>query len=218
MSDGVAAYYIFSIIKGASFMPEWLQQAISSFVGAGMGTTAVGWYIKTRIEAGVRERHMRLEADLQSQLEESKSKLARFAVEHQVKFSHLHTQRAEVVAQGYMVLRHLYDATRSYTSPAGEIEGNAREHLRIAVLQALEAAEDYLLPRLIYLPEKSAENTKSFLSLMNRNAGKFRVTVDTSADIPKIAAWQAVWNEVSKDGEQLLNELANDYREVLDVC
>ncbi|GEM_PF-5929238 len=189
-------------------MPEWLQSVLPYVGGIAGVLSAVFsgalWFGRKAYETR-----------LQTSLEKSKAELARFAVEHQVKFSYLYTKRAEVIEEGYAKLQNLFDAVNIYVSPLGAIHGNAREPDRIRVGELLSEVRGFWLPKVIYLSQESADSLEDFLKLLNGQAINFRLSVDRNDGVAIGNDWATIHDTVDKQGKALLRKLADDYRKIL---
>lgn len=198
-------------------MPEWLQIVLSSLGSGSVAVLGLSYVGKKYYEAQLTKSLELSKAELQRNLETSKAELARFSVEHQIRFSHLHTIRAEAIFEGYRKLKNLYDAVNIYTNPAGPIHDNAREGLRTAAGRAISDVEEFWNPRVIYLSKESANTLINFLDLLQSESIRFRFLVDTPNGVRSTNEWAEISKKVRDDGRQLLEQLADDYRKILGV-
>ena len=154
---------------------------------------------------------------LSRQLEAAKSEFARFSFEHQVKFSHLHIQRAEAIANAYELLTDLLDAAARYSSVL-ELSGmGSREERAQSLNKARVKLSEHLKSKMIYFPKDLAEKIEALQSEANSAIFDFVFKVDSvpPKDVDR-DAWGKAYTKVSKDLRLVLDALGDEFREILE--
>ena len=183
---------------------DW-ESLITSFIGASAGTGVVGAIVKSRFDGFVQER-----------LEKVRSIMLRETTEHQIRFSHLHQKRAEVLATAYQQLLELHSSAAALTSVLETPDMGTKEQRGERLNAAYREVFSYIPLHMIYLPELTAKKTQNFMDLIRENVIKFNIFVAVERGDINYERWTEAWKSISKDGTSLLNEIANDFRNLLD--
>jgi len=185
---------------------EWVQSVISALGGGAVVSGAVIYFLKRTHEARI-----------QKEMERLKSELSRFSVEHQIQFSHLHSKRAEAIAESYRLLGDMLRAAAAYTAEL-ELSGmGTRQERAVKASEALHAAKDYVLRSTIYFPKKTAKAVESLLKDANHALVKFQFTVDVgTGGVPNFEQWQKITNDLQDRLPAVMDSLSDEFRNLLD--
>ncbi|WP_298015633.1 hypothetical protein [uncultured Castellaniella sp.] len=185
---------------------DWLQSILSAVGGGGIVAVSASWLFKTTYESR-----------LQRQLEESKAELARFSVEHQIRFSHLHAKRAEAMAESYSLLNELMNAARAYTAVFEVSSMGTREDRAKIAGEAMQAVRGYIPGRLIYFPKPVASSIQELLTEINRNLVQFQFLVDDpEVKAERIQKWTEIAENMTSTLPTLLEAVADAFRDLLE--
>ena len=148
---------------------QFLASVISSLVASVFLTSVVIWLAKSVISNRLKEaikneydqklesHKAQLKAQTDIETEKLRSELRIASVEHEVTFSRLHEQRAQVISETYASLKHLFDCVEDYMKlfePAG---GTTREQRRAIATDAHLAFREKYSLKLIFFPKSTAD-------------------------------------------------------------
>jgi hypothetical protein len=186
---------------------EWWQVAITSLVSAIAGSGVVGYVAKSFFES-----------TLQKGADAFRAELGRAGIEHQIRFAHLHTKRAEAIAESYRVLATLRLAVGAYISPAQKLDSADGAERAKEAYGALIKAWEYIPTVEIYFPEATAKKTVSLFEKIHDHVTDFEIKVRSkslSGDLKVGKDWSGLNESFQQEVSDLLKSLAKDYRELL---
>ena len=142
--------------------------AVSSVLAGGLIWLSKSWIserlknsIKSEYDQKLETHKAQLKAQTDIEVEKFKSNLNIIAAEQSIKFSTLHTDRAEVIANTYALLKDVFFTIQDYVKifePAGD---KPRDERRQIAVDAYSAFRDYYPKKLIYLPKATAEKLEN---------------------------------------------------------
>ncbi len=169
----------------------------------------------------------RLKGELQmksaSAIEQLKSELQITTIEHQVRFSKLHENRAEVIAELYKNLVQAINANLSaafYKEMSGESE-KGKEF--IAAVVNLGEFYDYFNINRIYLSNHLCHMLDEMWGNLTAPTYKYRdfleKKISSGIDLgeEEIKAWDEAWNSMVDDIPPIRQVLENEFRSILGV-
>jgi hypothetical protein len=146
--------------------------AIGSTVGGGAVLLSVAaWLIKTALMSKLTQEteafKARLKADADVEIERLKSSLQKIAVEHQVRFSKLHSERAEAIAELYKRLVIVFSEGHIFVLTGGfPREGQREKYNEMA--HKIEDFCSYAEVHRIYLPESICALVDEFVNPLRK--------------------------------------------------
>ena len=154
---------------------------------------------------------------LTKDLEKFKGDLQLAAVEHQIRFSKLHENRATVLAELYRLLVVATGQTESFVSPfqkSGEIEKYNK------ALDAIAEYYRYFDQHRIYIPEVLCASLESFAKKLQAPAVNFGVHLrleqaNQASTAEKQKAWIDAWKSVQDDIPLVRKGLEMEFRKLL---
>ncbi len=116
--------------------------------------------IKNEYDEKMTTHKVELKAQSDVEIENLKSRLSIVATEHQVRFSKLHQERADVIAETYSLLKELYFRLGDYVK-IFELAGDAPKEKRCDdAAEAHKQFHGYYPKKLIFLPKKTAKKVQ----------------------------------------------------------
>jgi hypothetical protein len=171
--------------------------------------------IDARLAKGLETHKAQLKAQSDVEIERLRSRLNIAATEHEVRFSRLHEKRGEVIAETYSLLQELHDRLSKYVAIM-ELSGDpSREERRAKAEEAYKAFSDYYVKNLIFLPKTTARNLKSIYRRYVETFNEFVRTVDLAKQGQDTAKWLAIFQRVSGETKEALDELEDEFRRLL---
>jgi hypothetical protein len=203
--------------------------AISSLLAAAIVWLAKSWIterlkhaIKNEYDEKLETHKAQLKAQSDIETERLRSQLNITAAEHQVRFSRLHSKRAEVIAELYSLLVQAYWDTSSFVSP---MEWTGEPDKKQKYVTAMNAIADFFRffdKNRIYLPEVLCEKLETFVQTMRHKAIGFGVYVhyddaamSTDSLEKKHNAWTGAWEYFEKEVPSARKALEHELRNIL---
>ena len=211
-----------------------LLTLIASAGTSALITAALVWlskqWISERLKGAIKHEYdeklethksqLKSQSDLEA--ERLRSQLSIAAVEHQVRFSGLHTKRADVIAQIYSLLVQAYWDASSFVSPielAGEPD---KKQKYVSAMNSLADLFRFFDKNKIYLPEQLCLQLEQFVQGIRRKAIEFGTYVryeDRSLSNEQIAkkhdAWGKAWDYFEKEVPEARSSLERELRLIL---
>jgi hypothetical protein len=203
-----------------------LQLLASAAVSAGL-TTALIWLTKTwiseRLKASIKSEYdQRLEthkAELKAQsdveLEKLRSQLTIAASEHEIRFSRLHEERAQVIAKTYSLLKELFSRLSEYVQIFEPLAGPSRQERCIAANNAHRDFHVYYTRKLIFFPKDVARKLEQIDADCVLVFGEFALHVELSPDPNRPIKWAEIFERVQTEIRAALSELEDHFRRLL---
>lgn len=179
---------------------NWQDVFITIGSTVGGGTVILGaaaWLIKTALTAKLTQEteafKARLKADGEAEIEKLKHSLEKVAVEHQVRFSTLHADRAKIIADLYA---RLVDAEREgdHFVKVDVWDDEKRREAYAATEQRLVDLYFFVEKNRIYLPESVCDLLTNFVLAVRANA----INMNVYARIEPTTVNQALIEERAK--------------------
>jgi hypothetical protein len=142
-----------------------------------------------------------------------RSQLSIAATEHQVRFTHLHEKRAEVIAEIYSRLLQLFQKLGDYVKIYEMAGDQPKEKRRELTLKAIKAFRDYFEPKIIFVPAKTAGKLQSIDSQLVSAFNEFVIKVERGQDDGD--HWLAIFARVGGEIRTAMGELEGEFRRML---
>jgi hypothetical protein len=171
--------------------------------------------IKSEYDQKLETHKAQLKSQTDTEIEKLKSNLSIAAAERQIKFSKLHEERANVVAETYARLKDVYTALADYVKifePAGD---KPREERRKIAFDAHVSLREYYPKKIIYLPKTTAEKLENIDSELVRVFNEFAITVDPMKEPGYADKWMKIFDRMKGEMREALGSLENEFRELL---
>ena len=206
-------------------MEVW-QTIILALGGNAALLAVLGWLSKSLVSQLLAKDIEGFKVALQSESEAATQKLRhdleKATIEHQVRFSKLHEQRAQVIAKLYKLLVEAHWKSSSFVSVIDwEGEPNKQEKYNIAMKSVGDFYQFFEKQR-IYLPEELCEDINELIELMRKQAISFGAHVrfkdDAMSDealTKKHIAWSDAWRYFDKEFPLAKAALENEFRSIL---
>jgi hypothetical protein len=162
-----------------------------------------------------------LKAQLKTQgdvaIERLKSDLTISAAQQNVEFAHLHTSRAEVIAQIHAELRDAVDMLADYTKPFEPVGGATRQERGSKAAEAINTFIRTFRTKEIYLPEASADRLREIEEKLKFVFYQFFYGVDLGQRMgeDRTKRLLEIHEKVDKLSGPATKELQNDFRALL---
>lgn len=173
--------------------------------------------IKNEYDQKLETHKAQLKAQADVELEKLRSQLSIAATEHEVRFSHLHELRAEVVAETYSLLKTMYSRLANYVKvfePAGD---TPREQRRKEAAEAHQTFREYYSTKLIFLPKATSAKLEAIdLQLVRAfNEFVFGVDMKEKAGADGFEKWMEIFDRLNGEIKTALGELEDEFRKLI---
>lgn len=171
--------------------------------------------IKNEYDQKLETHKSQLKSQTDIEIEKLKSSLSIAAAMQSVKFSKLHNDRAEVIAETYSLLKNVYLTMNDYMKmfePAGD---KPREERREIAVKAHNEFHNYYPQKLIYLPALTAEKLESINKELVLIFNKFTFSVDLQQGAGDADKWIKLHEEMNGEMQETLKGLENEFRNLL---
>ncbi len=153
---------------------DLLTSIVTTATSGAIIVGAVAWFSKTIVSHGlsrdIESFKSQLKANVDSETERLKNALQMSALEHQVRFSRLHEQRAKVIDEVYQCLVDLEGEYKAFVLRGVHRAGNRADGKETE--QKMYDTYIFLQKHRIYLPLNVCELLQSFLDIMWENTIK----------------------------------------------
>ncbi|QDT75757.1 hypothetical protein [Lacipirellula limnantheis] len=171
---------------------------------------------KIAAQQNVFDRHlaeMRIKHEIE--LERLRSDLRVDAFRNETRFSRLHADRAQAIADVYAGLRGLRGAFGDYA--VATVDPADWPRLREATIDAFKRVTATFYPKEIYIPASTADKVHEYLRETHLNFVAFRQQVDTERrdEHRYFKAWQDVAENMVGKSKRLFEDLRDDFRRLL---
>lgn len=171
--------------------------------------------IKNEYDEKLETHKSQLKAQTDIEVEKLKSSLSIAAAEQGVKFSTLHKDRAEVIANTYALLKDVYRTMQDYVKifePAGD---KPREERKQLAVDAHKAFSDYYPKKLIYLPSQTVTKLEEINGELVRTFNEFVFNIDYQQGAGDANKWNEIFTKMNGEMQDALKELENEFRKLL---
>ncbi len=171
--------------------------------------------IKNEYDQKLETHKAQLKAQADIEIEKVKTNLSIIAAEQRIKFSTLHQDRAEVIANTYALLKEVYLTMQDYVKifePAGD---KSRDERREIAVEAHKAFREYYPKKLIYLPRGTAEKIENINKELVKTFNEFVYEVDFQKDSSNVKKWKEIFDRMNGEMQDALRELENEFRKLL---
>ena len=217
-------------IAVGNFIVQLITSATVSAILAGALVWLTKSWISERLKTAIKHEYdeklethkFQLKAESDVEIERLRSQLSMATMEHQVKYSKLHEQRAEVIATLYQLLVQAYWDGSSFVSlTEWNGEPNKEEKYRLAMNSFAELYRFFDKNR-IYLPAQLCDGLDEFVREMRKIVIGFGVYVDKAEErLPdhmlekKHQVWTSSWEYFEKQVPVARETLESELRQLL---
>jgi len=199
-------------------MAIWTE-LIKLFGGAALGVVALAAVAKFLLSYWLKRDLVTFKSEVETAatagVERIKAHLTQLSTEHQVRFSLLHTKRAEVISQLYEALVDAYTHTLAL-SLGLEITAIEVQRRRAEVaLEAVRAALHLLHTRKIWLPESLAAKASALIGELDDPSLKFHYYLKERYSEQEVVEAAKQWAAKRHDVRSLLEDLEGEFRREL---
>jgi hypothetical protein len=209
-----------------SALAAWgLSAAAGAAAGAGLVLLGLRTWVTERIRGQIKGEYDReLEshkADLKRasdiELERLKSQLSIAAAQQNVRFSHLHEKRAEVIREVYASLRTFVAAVAEYTAIFEPVGMPPRKEREKAAVDAANAFVKLYWENKIYIPPKTTQKLDQIRDELRLALIQFQTGVDRNVGGGNntTTTWLDITKKVKNTADVALVELETDFRTLL---
>lgn len=163
-----------------------------------------------------------LVAETESTVEKLRYQLGLLAMEHQVKFSKLHEDRAEVIAELYSRLVEAHWAGEGFVSPMEYVGEPSKEEKFKKALNASASFYQYFEKKKIYLPKALCDQLDSFVKTIREQSVNFGVYLmhppehlPPNVEKEKTEAWHKAWKTFEEKVPKAREALEDELRAIL---
>jgi hypothetical protein len=213
---------------------------ISALAGAGLTVLALRTWLSEKIKASIKSEYdeklatmqaqlkaqydkevethkAQLKRDADTEIEQLKSRLSIIAAQQQVKFSHLHETRAEVIAEVYTALQTCLNAIKEYTQMYEPVGISPKPERNGAAVDATNAFVKLFWEKQIFIPHDTAVKLGLLRDQLRHALIQFQYGVDKleQAGQPATEKWIEITNRIQELSETGLVDLENDFRRLL---
>jgi hypothetical protein len=173
--------------------------------------------IKSEYDQKLETHKAALRASTDKEIEQLKVQLQIAAKEHEVRYTRLHEQRAEIIAKTYSSLKDVHESLRNYVSIFEHTGGPSRQERRKIATDAHNAFHVYSSRRLIFFPKETALRLEKLDGDFVTSFNKFAILVDEPSETSNadLKVWMEVFEQVSGDIAGALSDLEGHFRELL---
>lgn len=173
--------------------------------------------IKSEYDQKLETHKAQLKAQADVEIEKLRSQLSISATEHEVRFSHLHELRAEVIAETYALLKTMYSRLANYVKifePAGD---TPKEQRRMEAAEAHQNFRQYYSTKLIFLPKATSAKLEAIdLQLVKTfNEFVFGVEMKEKAGAGGFEKWMEIFDRLNGEIKTALGELEDEFRRLI---
>ena len=194
--------------------------------GFGILVAALTWLLKSLIAHLLKKDIATYKTELKSQadsaLKDLEASLKIHHIEHEIRFSKLHSTRAEIIAEIYEKLAIAYSRTSSYAAPY-EFEGepDRAEKLQLAMDSVIDLFKLFDRKR-IYLSEELCSKLEEYINelrspIIDLTTYQNIDSQDQRIISEKIQVMRSAWKKVEKDIPLLRKALEKEFRNILGV-
>lgn len=169
--------------------------------------------IKSEYDQKLETHKAQLKAESDLEIEKLRSQLSIAATEHQVRFTHLHERRAEVIAKTYSLLRNLSSKMIDYTKIYETSRDLPKEKRREAALESINAFREYFEPNIIFFPADAAKKLQDIDSQFVTSFNEFAIKVERGKDDGE--HWIEIFKRVVGEIPAARVELETEFRRIL---
>lgn len=171
--------------------------------------------IKNEYDQKLETHKAQLKAQSDIEVEKLRSNLSITAAEQNVKFSKLHNDRAEVIANTYSLLKEVYLTVQDYTKIFEPVGDKSREERRQISVDAHNAFREYYPKKLIYLPKLTADKIETINSELIKTFNEFFWTVDRKKNNGDTDKWGEIFDKMNGEILDTLQDLEDEFRKLL---
>jgi hypothetical protein len=171
--------------------------------------------IKNEYDEKLESHKSKLKAQTDVEIEKLKSSLSITAAKQGIKFSTLHKDRADVIANTYDLLKGVYLTLQDYVKifePAGD---KPRDQRREIAVEAHSVFRDYYPKKLIYLPKSTADKLEAINGELVLTFNQFSFNVDFQQGAGDAEKWNEIFKNMNGEMQETLKELEDEFRKLL---
>jgi hypothetical protein len=176
---------------------------VSVVGGSAAFFAAAAWLARSLVQHLLSKEIERFKADLQAQhqiaLERAKSDFQRLLREHEIRFSHLHAKRAEIVAELYQHIVETNSAAEECLDAFKESPNKRRFDLAKEATSRGDDLAEFIIRNKIYFSERLAGCLEEVYSCLLDTAICYRMHCDALLRNEDTTAYEGMLHEVQTD-------------------
>jgi len=204
-----------------------ISDYLPSIITSASITTAMVWlgrtWISERLKNSIKSEYdqklethkSKLKAQTEVEVEKLRSRLSIVAAERNIVFSKLHSDRADVIATTYALLKDVYETFQDYVKMFEPAGGKSKEERRLAATDAHLALREYYPKKVIYLPKSTVETIENINMELVKTFNEFFMTVDVGKSSDTTNKWIEISTKMSGEMEMALTGLEDEFRKLL---
>ncbi|MYL15731.1 hypothetical protein GLW36_03595 [Halorubrum terrestre] len=182
-----------------------------------VGATVVGWVARDLISQHFDKELNKYQSEIDRELKRYQTELEK----DKLRFSELHTQRAEITAELYERFVEFEEDMRSLTDPVERSDEPSKDEKLKTAQESGNQFVNFYMKNKIYFPPHICETVEELNKEMKDVYSKFRIyrPYDSSPGDPHdIDQWHESWKKVTEDEvPELKSELEDHFRGLLGV-
>ncbi len=194
---------------------------LSLIGGSAAFFAAAAWLVRSLVQHLLSKDVERFKADLQAQhqiaLEHSKAEFQRLLKEHEIRFSHLHAKRGEIVAALYQHIVETNDAAEECLDAFKETPDKRRLDLAKKAAQRGDDLAEFIIRNKIYFSERLAAHLEELYTCLIDMAISYETHCEALQKGENTAAYEGMLSEVEVDTRSALRDCEKEFRSLLGV-
>jgi hypothetical protein len=207
----------------SEFVLEILTSAsVSAVLSASLIFLSKSWIterlkgaIKSEYDQKLETHKAQLKSEAETQIEQLKASLSIAAAEKQVKFSKLHENRAEVIANTYSLLKNTLLTFKDYVKAFEAVGELPRSDRKKVAVKAHNAFREYFPTKTIYIPIGTADKIDAIDKKLVNSFNQFALQIDGVENRVDYEKWDEVIKRLSGEVSEALTELEIEFRHLL---
>lgn len=197
---------VFSALSASGFViwltKQWISERLKNA-------------IKNEYDVKLETHKAELKANSDVEIEKLRSQLNLAAKEHDIVFSKLHEKRAEAIAAIYAELRKIDKCLQDLVTVVGVQGEPSRSDRFDSLVIAHNVFYEIYIPKVIFLPEPTANKLNDFNKIYVQTANEFKIFVIGDGNHGRHIKWTEIFDRCNGPIKEALNELEVEFRLLL---
>lgn len=195
---------------------------ITVFLSSTAITGLVGYLAKKIIDKYLEHGLEKYKADLQLDTEKYKSELKRIELEHQIKYSKLHEERAQTIKELYSFLIDLQKHLILFTTPFQGQDWTTDTERENDTKEVFERINQFFLKNRIYLSLPVCDKIQGILTdswgiivqmSVTKRSAQYNTTGPEKAQ--SLKEWQSLYSKIGKEIDTARLSLEDEFRKII---